>query len=60
MRIGLDVMGGDHAPKAIVGGAVLAMKEFPKGVALVLIGDKKKILDELKNHHAPADKYEIV
>jgi len=42
MRIGLDVMGGDYAPKAVMAGAVLAMKELHKGT-IVLIGDRKKI-----------------
>ena len=60
MRIGLDVMGGDHAPKAIIAGAVLAMKELHKGSIIMLIGDKKKIHEELKKFDAPADKYEIV
>ena len=60
MRIGLDVMGGDHAPKAVIAGAVLAMKELPRGVTLVLVGDKKKIQDELKRFDIPSDRYEIV
>ena len=60
MRIGLDVMGGDYAPKAVIAGAVLAMKEFHRGVMLVLIGDKKKIQEELKKFDVPSDKYEIV
>ncbi len=60
MRIGLDAMGGDFAPKAVVAGAVLAMKEFHRGVSVVLIGDKKRIHEELKKYDAPADKYEIV
>lgn len=60
MRIGLDVMGGDYAPKAIVAGAVLAMKESHRGMQLVLIGDKKKIQDELKKYDVPSDKFEIV
>jgi glycerol-3-phosphate acyltransferase PlsX len=60
MRIGLDAMGGDFAPKAAVAGAVLAMKEFHRGVTVVLIGDKKKIQEELKKYDTPTDKYEIV
>lgn len=53
-------MGGDYAPKAVIAGAVLAMKEFGRGVTLILIGDKKKIQEELKKYDAPSDKYEIV
>ena len=60
MRIGLDVMGGDYAPKAVIAGAVLAMKELHRGVTLVLIGDKKKTQEELKKYDIPSDKYEIV
>src|ERR1041385_7616958 len=60
MRIGIDVMGGDHAPKAVIAGAVLAMKEFHKGSILVLIGDKKKIQEEIKKFDIPSDKYEII
>jgi len=60
MRIGLDVMGGDYAPKATVAGAVLAMKELHRGSVIVLIGDRKKIHEELKKLDAPHDKYEIV
>ena len=29
MRIGIDIMGGDFAPKKTVHGAILALKEFP-------------------------------
>lgn len=40
-RLLLDVMGGDHAPKAVLDGALLALKDlrFP----LVLIGDESVI-----------------
>jgi len=60
MRIGLDVMGGDFAPKAAVTGAVLAMKELDRETSLVLIGDKEKIEAELSGLDAPKEKYEIV
>jgi phosphate acyltransferase len=60
MRIGLDVMGGDFAPKEIIVGAVSAMKEFDNDSVVVLIGDKEIILEELKLSNAPSDKYEIV
>lgn len=60
MRIGLDVMGGDFAPKAVIDGAVLAMKELGQGSVIVLIGDKETIQKELQAANAPSDKYEIV
>jgi glycerol-3-phosphate acyltransferase PlsX len=40
MKIGIDIMGGDFAPKATVLGAILAYKELPNDVRLVLIGDQ--------------------
>ncbi|HBB93398.1 MAG: phosphate acyltransferase PlsX [Bacteroidetes bacterium GWF2_49_14] len=43
MRIGLDIMGGDFAPQATTKGAILAYKELPPDVELVLIGDRDAI-----------------
>ena len=40
MKIGLDIMGGDFAPKATVLGAIAAYKALKPGQNLVLIGDK--------------------
>lgn len=47
MIIAVDVMGGDHAPTAIMDGFALA---FPKynDVNFVLIGDEEVVRDELK------------
>lgn len=42
MRIIIDAMGGDHAPKAIVQGAIDAAREF--GVDIVLVGQGEEIL----------------
>ncbi|HET7657415.1 MAG TPA: phosphate acyltransferase PlsX [Bacillales bacterium] len=42
MRIAVDAMGGDHAPKAIVLGAEKALQVF-EDLEFVLIGDEKKI-----------------
>ncbi|MBX3162923.1 MAG: phosphate acyltransferase PlsX [Bacteroidetes bacterium] len=39
MKIGFDIMGGDFAPKNCLEGAVMALKELPKNVKIVLIGD---------------------
>ena len=44
MRILIDAMGGDNAPKAIVEGAVQALAER-KDFDIVLIGDSKMITD---------------
>jgi len=43
MRIGLDVMGGDYAPKAAVLGAIKAFSELPSDQHLVLIGDSDQV-----------------
>ena len=47
MRILIDAMGGDHAPNAIVQGAVDAAKEFD--VQIVLIGKGEAILKSLSD-----------
>lgn len=60
MRIGVDVMGGDFAPKAIVLGAIQAQKVLPSEVKLVLIGDKDKILEIMAAENESPDAYEIV
>ncbi len=46
MKIILDAMGGDHAPDAIVQGAVDAAREF--GVEITLVGRGEQILQSLK------------
>ncbi len=45
MRILIDAMGGDHAPDAIVQGAVDAAREF--GAQIVLVGRGEAILESL-------------
>ena len=39
MNIGLDIMGGDFAPEAIVLGAIEARKEIPSKHSITLVGD---------------------
>ena len=41
MRIAVDAMGGDYAPKEIVLGALRAARQFD--CEIVLVGDEKKI-----------------
>lgn len=43
MRIGLDVMGGDHAPGAILDGALAALPRLDPDDQLVLVGDESII-----------------
>jgi len=44
-RIALDAMGGDHAPREIVAGALLAAKEY--GVEILLVGQEEVVRKEL-------------
>ena len=45
MLVALDAMGGDHAPAAIVAGALLARKEL--GIEVALVGDRQIVEAEL-------------
>lgn len=47
MRIIVDAMGGDHAPEAIVQGALDAVQEF--GVDVVLVGRGSELLEILRS-----------
>ncbi|MFS0782341.1 phosphate acyltransferase PlsX [Bacillus sp. 1P06AnD] len=49
MKIAIDAMGGDHAPKEAVLGAVAAVKAF-EDVEIVLVGDEKKINQYITAH----------
>jgi glycerol-3-phosphate acyltransferase PlsX len=40
MRIGVDVMGGDHAPHAIVEGAIASLQHLAGDDELVLVGER--------------------
>ena len=60
MKVGLDVMGGDFAPKATIMGAILAHKELPSTVRIVLIGDESIILQTLQEENADPTNFDIV
>jgi glycerol-3-phosphate acyltransferase PlsX len=60
MRIGIDIMGGDYAPEAILLGSALAYKELPENTRLVLIGDENQITSICRTHSIPAENFEIV
>ena len=64
MKIIVDAMGGDNAPKAPVMGAIAAAKDY--GVEIILVGQSEKILECLKeegidlyyhNHHVEFARY---
>lgn len=46
MKIAIDVMGGDHAPKQPVLGAMKAVSEFPD-IEMILVGNEKEINEHL-------------
>ena len=50
MRIAVDAMGGDHAPEAIVSGALMAARRLQIG--LLLVGARRAIEQELSRHAA--------
>src|SRR5690606_21081942 len=58
--IGLDIMGGDFAPKAIVLGAIEAQKELTSDQNLVLIGDIDQAKSIMKEAGADPDLFEYV
>jgi glycerol-3-phosphate acyltransferase PlsX len=60
MKIGLDVMGGDFAPAAIIEGAVDAIEHFSDDETLVLLGDEQAILRKLDEMSIPTSRFVIV
>lgn len=60
MKIGLDIMGGDYAPKAIVLGAIAAHQSLNAGEHIVLIGDTEQIKPILAEEGFNPDHFEYV
>jgi phosphate acyltransferase len=60
MKIGLDIMGGDYAPKAIVLGAIAAHQSLNAGEHIVLIGDTEQIKPILSEEGFNPDHFEYV
>ena len=60
MRIGLDVMGGDFAPDAIIEGAVDSLAHLSSSDELVLIGDEKAIHARLTEMNTDPSRFRIV
>jgi phosphate acyltransferase len=46
--VAVDAMGGDHAPRVVVEGALLAAREF--GTEIILVGQKDAVEYELRRH----------
>ncbi len=49
MKIAIDGMGGDYAPKAVVEGVIKSINEY-QGIEYYITGPKEQIEDELKNY----------
>lgn len=60
IRIGLDTMGGDFAPKAAVKGAIMALDAIGDDCRIVLFGDDNLIREILTEEGCPPDKFDIV
>ncbi|MDP3469518.1 MAG: phosphate acyltransferase PlsX [Daejeonella sp.] len=60
MKIGLDIMGGDFAPKAAVLGAIEAQKALSADQKLVLFGDKDQALPFITEAGTDPDVFEFV
>ncbi|MEA5084516.1 MAG: phosphate acyltransferase PlsX [Lachnospiraceae bacterium] len=58
IKIAVDAMGGDNAPKEIIKGAVEAVNEF--GANIVLVGIEQTIEEELKKYTYNKEKIEVV
>lgn len=60
MRIGLDIMGSDHGPLVPIRAAILAARELPAGVRLVLIGNEQAIREGLDAEGAAPSAFDII
>ena len=60
MRIGLDVMGGDFAPDAIIEGAVDSLGHLTDKEELFLIGDEGSIYRKLDEMQSDPSRFHIV
>lgn len=54
MRIAIDAMGGDHAPRTTVEGAYLAAREW-KDAEIILVGDEEQIKRHMPSGAQPAN-----
>lgn len=60
MKIGVDVMGGDFAPDAIIEGAADTLKHLSANETIVLLGDEKSINRKLDEMKIPISSFVIV
>ena len=60
MKIGIDVMGGDFAPDAIIEGAADSLRHIPADNTIVLLGNEAAILKKLEEMNTSPSSFEIV
>lgn len=60
MKLGLDAMGGDFAPDAVIEGAVDALGQMADGDRIVLIGDNTMIRDKLASMQVEPSLFDII
>lgn len=60
MRIGVDVMGGDNAPGAILDGSLAALSRLDPTDELVLVGDSNIIKAAVAKAGVPAGRVTVV
>lgn len=60
MKIGFDIMGGDYAPKNCLDGVILAAKELPQDVSIVLIGDSEQAKTYFKEQNFEDSRIEFI
>jgi len=60
MKIGLDIMGGDFAPKSVVLGAIEAQKALSADQVLVLIGDQDQAQSIIREAGGEVDQFQYV
>jgi len=60
MNIGIDIMGGDHAPDATIDGVVLVLPLIPESDRIFLFGDENIIRNKLQDKNVDLDRLEII
>jgi len=60
LKIGIDAMGGDYAPAAVVQGALMAASEVDAESEIILFGDRREIERLLVIEGQPKDRFTVV
>lgn len=60
MKLGIDVMGGDFAPSAVVKGAIKARQLLSEEVELVLIGDSGQVIQFCQDQQFDPARFTLV